>query len=61
MLTLMDEGDKVNVVIPADLAYGPSGAGAKIGPNATLQFDIELIEIVVPEAAAEAEATEAAE
>ncbi len=55
MLLLMDEGDKVNVVIPSELAYGPSGAGDKIGPNATLVFDIELIDIV------DAEATKAAE
>lgn len=52
MLLLMDEGDKVNVVIPSDLAYGPSGAGEKIGPNATLVFDIELIDIVDAEAPA---------
>lgn len=46
MLLLMDEGDKVNVVIPSNLAYGPSGAGEKIGPNSTLIFDIELVDIV---------------
>ena len=53
MLLLMDEGDKVNVVIPSELAYGPSGAGEKIGPNSTLVFDIELVDIVDAEPAAE--------
>jgi FKBP-type peptidyl-prolyl cis-trans isomerase len=60
MLMLMDEGDKVNVVIPSELAYGPSGAGEKIGPNATLVFDIELIDVVDAEAADEAAPAEAA-
>jgi FKBP-type peptidyl-prolyl cis-trans isomerase len=54
MLMLMDEGDKVNVVIPSELAYGPSGAGEKIGPNATLVFDIELIDVVDAEPTEEA-------
>ena len=44
VLPLMSEGAKWNVVIPADLAYGQNGAG-RIGPNETLVFDIELIEI----------------
>jgi len=44
VLPLMSEGGKWNVVIPADLAYGANGAG-RIGPNETLVFDIELIEI----------------
>lgn len=58
MLMIMDEGDKVNVVIPSELAYGPSGAGDKIGPNATLQFEIELIDIVDVEPAPEQAAAE---
>ncbi len=61
MLLLMDKGDKVEVVIPSELAYGPSGAGAKIGPNATLKFEIELIDIVGSEGAGEAAAAPAEE
>jgi len=40
----MVEGDTWEVVIPAELAYGASGAGQMIGPNQTLIFDIELME-----------------
>ena len=45
-LQLMNVGSKFRVVIPGDIAYGPSGAGQDIGPNATLVFEIELLEIV---------------
>lgn len=45
MLQLMDVGDKVEVVIPSDKAYGERGAGADIGPNETLIFEIELLGI----------------
>jgi len=44
-LQLMRPGAKWQVFIPADLAYGERGAGAKIGPHATLIFEIELIAI----------------
>ncbi|MFV2060564.1 MAG: FKBP-type peptidyl-prolyl cis-trans isomerase [Gammaproteobacteria bacterium] len=44
-LQLMKPGDKWKLFIPADLAYGERGAGAKIGPGSTLIFDIELIKI----------------
>jgi FKBP-type peptidyl-prolyl cis-trans isomerase FklB len=44
-LQLMKEGAKWEVVVPANLAYGPRGAGQLIGPNETLKFDIELIAI----------------
>ena len=43
-LQLMPAGSKWEVWIPASLAYGAQGAGS-IGPNETLHFDIELIEI----------------
>ncbi len=43
-LQLMPVGAKWEVWIPASLAYGEDGAGS-IGPNETLHFDIDLIEI----------------
>ncbi len=48
-LQLMKPGAKYQLFVPEDLAYGERGAGADIGPNATLLFDVELLEIV-PEA-----------
>lgn len=44
-LQLMPVGSKWNLYIPSDLAYGPGGAGGKIGPNATLNFEVELLAI----------------
>ncbi len=44
-LQLMQTGAKWKLYIPANLAYGERGAGARIGPNSTLVFDIELLEI----------------
>ena len=44
-LQLMPVGSKWQVVVPANLAYGEKGAGADIGPNATLVFEIELLGI----------------
>ncbi|MDP5210138.1 FKBP-type peptidyl-prolyl cis-trans isomerase [Microbulbifer sp. 2205BS26-8] len=41
-LQLMKEGSKWELYIPSELAYGPGGAGGKIGPNATLIFEVEL-------------------
>ena len=45
ILQLMPVGSKWKVVIPENLAYGPQGPPA-IGPNQTLVFEIELLEIV---------------
>ena len=44
-LQLMNVGDKFELTIPSELAYGPRGSGQIIGPDATLLFDVELIEI----------------
>lgn len=44
-LQLMTVGSKWELFIPAHLAYGKNGASNVIGPNATLIFDIELLEI----------------
>lgn len=41
----MKVGDKWQVVIPSDLAYGSKGSPGAIGPNETLVFDIELLGI----------------
>ena len=45
LLLLMKEGDKWQATIPSDSAYGPRGSGQVIGPNSTLIFDIELLEV----------------
>ena len=45
-LQLMPVGSKYRLFIPPDLAYGSRGAGGTIGPNSTLIFDVELLEIV---------------
>ena len=43
---LMSKGSKYKFFIPADLAYGDRGAGNAIGPNETLVFEVELLDIV---------------
>jgi FKBP-type peptidyl-prolyl cis-trans isomerase FklB len=44
-LQMMKPGDKWELYIPADLAYGEQGAGGRIPPNAVLIFEIELISV----------------
>mgnify|MGYP001031589288 FL=1 len=41
----MKEGGKSRFFVPSNLAYGDVGAGDAIGPNSTLIFDIELLEV----------------
>ena len=50
-LQLMTPGSKYKLFIPSNLAYGERGAGNKIGPNAVLTFEVELLEIVKQDAA----------
>ncbi|MEH6593878.1 MAG: FKBP-type peptidyl-prolyl cis-trans isomerase, partial [Halioglobus sp.] len=50
-LQLMPVGSKYKLFIPSDLAYGAGGAGAVIGPNAALIFEVELVSIAAPVAA----------
>lgn len=44
-LQLMQEGAKWKLTIPPELAYGSRGAGGAIGPNETLNFEVELIKV----------------
>jgi FKBP-type peptidyl-prolyl cis-trans isomerase len=43
---LLKVGGKARLICPAALAYGDRGAGAEIPPGATLDFEVELLEIV---------------
>ncbi len=44
-LQLMPVGSKWQLFVPAELGYGDRGAGADIGPGATLIFEVELLSI----------------
>jgi FKBP-type peptidyl-prolyl cis-trans isomerase FklB len=44
-LQLMKVGSKWELYLPPNLAYGARGAGADIGPNETLIFEVELLAI----------------
>ena len=43
-IALLTKGAKATLIIPSDLAYGSAGAGGVIPPNATLKFEVELVD-----------------
>jgi len=53
-LQMMKPGSKYQLFVPAMLAYGERGAGQEIGPNETLIFEVELLEVKPGEADAAA-------
>jgi FKBP-type peptidyl-prolyl cis-trans isomerase FklB len=56
-LQLMKIGDKWQIYIPSELAYGPRGNGPNIPPNSVLVFDVELLGIQPPATQPAASAT----
>ena len=42
----MQIGEKAKLTLPPDLGYGATGAGGVIPPNATLVFEVELLEVL---------------
>ena len=44
-LQLVKKGGKIELVLPPELAYGKQGAGASIPPDATLYFEVEVLDV----------------
>ena len=49
-MKLVGPGGKIVLYIPSALAYGQRGAGRDIGPNAALEFEVDLLEVIPAEA-----------
>ena len=47
-LQMMRVGDKWKLYVPSELAYGKRGQGASIGPDETLIFEVELLDVRRP-------------
>lgn len=57
-VALMKEGGKAKFIVPSELGFGPQGDGRVIPPNATLYFEMELVDILPGSPAEPVEAAE---